>query len=80
MWTRSSMIKFKSQEALNHFKQEKGSLQVKANDRGKRNIIQGLLWEYDIEAAEDIPGSKSNKTRTISALQKNVKNGKFQCI
>ncbi len=31
----------------------KRSLQTKTNDRRKRNLIQGLLQEYDIQSAED---------------------------
>ena len=39
-------------------RQKKRSLQTKiAMTEGKRNLIQRLLQEYDIQSAEDSPGT-----------------------
>ncbi len=48
------MIKSKSWEAYYYGKQKKEVYKAKPMTEGKRNIIQGLLQEYDIETAEDI--------------------------
>ena len=49
------MIKYiKSQEAFYYGKQKKEVYKPKPMTEGKRNLIQGLLQEYDIQSAEDI--------------------------
>ena len=52
------MVKSKSQETYYYGKQKKEVYKVKPMTEGKRNIIQGLLQEYDIEIAEDMKHSK----------------------
>ncbi len=41
-------------EGLNYDKQKKEVYKPKLMTEGKRNIIQGLLQEYNIETADDI--------------------------
>ena len=48
------MVKYKSQEAFYYGKKRKETCTQSVMTEGKRNIIQQLLQEYDIETAEDI--------------------------
>ena len=52
----------KSQETFYYVKQKKEVYKPKLMTEGKRNLIQGLLQEYDIQSAEEIQDALKRST------------------